>query len=192
MRAAILCPGPSLQHYLYARPDYDVTVGVNRAVTVARCQWWSCTDWEPFTWFTPIEGTAPVKFAPEINRRRYLYHVGIPEAEHGKPEHCKGWLLHEEIAYGARPTTCPRKGKWRCFSSLSALVLAEWLGATEIVMYGADMIGGDDFDGPPAYRATRTDYRWQNEINKLSKIAAWLEESGVRFRRNINGKELVT
>jgi hypothetical protein len=77
MRAAILCPGPSLQYYLRVRPHADSITAVNEAAAVAHAHYWSCVDWEAFWRYTPIG--QPVKFTSNLNRRRVLYHFGVPE-----------------------------------------------------------------------------------------------------------------
>ena len=188
MRAAILCPGPSLQYYLRVRPPADVFIGVNEAVEAAHCHWWSCVDWEPFTRHTPIGD--PVRFTKEINRRRVLYHLKVPENEHRTSEQYRGWLLHEEVSGGARATTCPPDGKWGARSAMAAIVLAEWLGAGEIVMYGADMDGRDSYNGAPEHAVSRSARRWKEELEKLTAIVDWLQANGVTFCRNINGKQV--
>ena len=188
MRAAILCPGPSLRYYLRVRPHADTLIGVNEAVEVAPCQFWSCVDWGSFQQFTPIGD--PVRFTAEINRRRVLYYLGVPEVEHNTPERHRGWLTHEDITGGARATGCPAEGKWWARSATAAVVLAEWLGVTEIVMYGADMAGSDSYDGPPGHPVHRGGNRWPEERERLAVIAEWLESRGIAFCRDVNGKRL--
>jgi len=61
------------------------------------------------------------------------------------------------------------------------MVLAEHLGAGEIVAYGADLQGAADWDG--TLRNNRERYRWDNERHKLDHLVAWLAAEGVEFRR---------
>jgi len=71
--------------------------------------------------------------------------------------------------------------RWQHYAMHVGMVLAEHLGAGEIVAYGADLQGAADWDG--TLRNNRERYRWDNERHKLDHLVAWLAAEGVEFRR---------
>jgi hypothetical protein len=166
---AILCPGPSLAGFLAHPPLHDAYIGVNRAATAWVCSWWAFADHESFNLFTPL-GRPTIFTADQAARL----------AAREYPDRWAHATVLRESDIGTR---CPSDPGWKHYSMHIALVLAQHLGAREIVAYGADMEGVTDWDG--AVRGARTPYRWANERHKLDHIVAWLASEGVEFRREV-------
>jgi len=168
---AVLCSGPSLQRtYIDARPQHDLVIGVNRVVEAVRCDWWAFNDWETFKWRLPhLVGTPGICTSGPA--RKTIIKEGYGDA----------LARHEVRTYDQLPVDVPERCRWTNFSMLVGLVLAACFTSKEIVLYGCDQQGVEDWDGPSPTRAIRTVHRWQNEINKFSKLQEWMKTRGLRF-----------
>lgn len=164
---AILCPGPSLASFLAAPTQHELFIGVNRAASAWPCQWWAFNDAEVFGWFRPTG--RPKIFTSNESFKRI--------EDKRRADHFR-WTF-----YPAINTTCPSDPGWTNFSMTVAMVLAEYLGARAITIYGCDWEGADDWDGPADYRHYRQEYRWKNEIHKVGHVIRWLESRGVSVER---------
>jgi len=164
---AILCPGPSLAAFLERPPMHDAYIGVNRAVEAWPCSYWAFADHETFGMFTPLGhptiGTTDQ--AAMLAARKW-------------PDR---WQHFACICERDMNTRCPTDPGWRHYSMHVGLVLAQHLGARQIIAYGADLEGACDWDG--TRREARNKYRWDNEKHKLGHIEAWLAGEGVEFVR---------
>jgi len=165
---AILCPGPSLAGFLARPPLHDVCIGVNRSVEAWPCDWWAFADHETFGLFEPLghPSIATTDQAAILGARKF------PD----RWQHFAVLRLESDT-----PNRWPADPGWRHYSMHVGMVLAEHLGAGEIVAYGADLQGAADWDG--TLRNNRERYRWDNERHKLDHLVAWLAAEGVEFRR---------
>lgn len=173
---AILCPGPSLAGFLACPPTHEAYIAVNRAVEAWPCTWWAFADHETFGMFQPLG-------QPTIcttDQAAILAGRKFPD----RWQHVACLRVESDIQ-----TRCPADPGWRHYSMHIAMVLAQHLGAREIVAYGADLAGRTDWDG--ASRHNREHYRWMNERHKLDHLVAWLASEGVAFRRvGLKGEEM--
>jgi hypothetical protein len=174
--AAILCSGSSFLRFMAAPPVHDVYIGVNRTVEAYPCDWWVFTDSEAFVWYRPMNGLTPKLFT---SGRMYdrIAEIGGPEAAARRDRY--GRVLHAEIN-----TACPSDKNWTGFSMLAAIVLTDWLNIRNVMIYGCDWMGQEDWDGtkPPGHYA-RTPYRWQNEVNWYGHVVQWIAGRGSVVRR---------
>lgn len=168
MKAAILCPGPSVGLYDAALP-YDLTLAVNRAASIAPCDWWVMLDAHTFG------ETAPVGF-PAI-----LCSLSTRAQVRGQwPERA---AEHEFRDKGDLPREHPECGPFMGLSFLTAIWLAVDLGCQHIDCYGADWSGTADFDGHTDARNNRKPDRWATEAEKYEQLEAQLAGRGVELFR---------
>ncbi len=165
MKAAILCPGPSLvklTDWATRRNDFDVVIAVKRAALMG-CDWWVSGDWACFRdtgaqpsigYCTTAEAIIPLKAGQIIPPNRY-----DPRSV------CVPW---ERLAFHAG------------FSSIAALALVLYLGVEEVVVYGDDKAGDRDFDG--VVGENRGEYRWDEELWHRAAALKKLTEAGIRHR----------
>lgn len=157
-RVAILCPGPSLTT-TWPASGYAATIAVNRAIKVVGWASW-LVSWD----------SAPLRAHAERAR------VGVL----GKREHlagldCQGFTADQSIL--PPPLTHHALG----YSKLGALVLAAWLGAEEIHLFGDDMHGGTYCDGERVIKSGNV--RWAQETELGASVALWLRKRGITPRR---------
>jgi len=177
MHAVVLCPGPSLRRYLAAPVGADLTIGVNRAAEAVRCDWLAAID-------CGIVSHMKIKGNPALFTSSKTW--GRALAEGAAPSRFCEVLSHEEIRF---TTTCPASPGWKVFSITTALVLAEFLQATEIELFGADWNGIADWDRtiPPNATQTRSPNRWSAERHKFDHVLKWLErDCGIQVSQHRN------
>ncbi len=178
MRAAVLCPGPSLAR-LAALPIADLTVAVNRAALWWPCDAWSCVDW---TSETPAGPGGIRAWADAVIGVPLL--VSIADSLVALERHRIPWrglsIAAETIdtIKGIDPV-----GRWRWFSATVAIVYTAHAGARAIDVYGADMAGTADADGARA-GSDRTDDRWNKERRRWDEATAALAQIGVSVVRH--------
>lgn len=146
MTTAILLAGPSLAR-LESAPDAELVIGVKRAAIRFPSDWCVVLDSPDLRapWFADV--TAPLLLTRREYRPKYTDRGGTD------CEALQALLPH-------KPT------KWGCFSSSAALVLAKFLGAESIDVYGADFGMGDtlaEFDGFVSPEQRYTPDRWEFE-----------------------------
>jgi hypothetical protein len=142
MRAAILCPGPSVTRF-QGRDGYDALVAVNRAARVYACDYWCCLDWRTFGMCTKLG-------KPQAITRAYNWH---------RVDDSRDWPIWD-VALFRWFRTAPEH--WT-YSALTALAFLAWRGYSEIDVYGRDLDGVADWDGWDASRVGRSDTRWKRE-----------------------------
>lgn len=147
MNTVLLCPGPSLARYQPIGTPV-VTVGVNRAATLHRCDVWAATDWPLIVRTRPLG--QPILFTITATRDALA-----------RKQQTWPWLVVTHDGIAGR-TVCNRLHPWTRFTATAALAYLAWLGATRIDVYGADMHGTQDWDGEHAGEY-RTDTRWAEE-----------------------------
>lgn len=185
MRAAVCCPGPSLDPDRVRRGGFEVVIGVNRAVEAVRCDWWCFGDPQPFGWFQPV-GEPPPALAVGPNCLKHV--LAEPWAKRFKVAY-RGEDRTQGLAWaelGRRPAG---RG-WMTFSFTAAIVLAANFGARRIDCFGADLAGETDFAGRWAER--RDEKRWPIERYWLAWTLSWIRRQtearvarhGVRGRRS--------
>lgn len=174
MRITLLCPGPSLAR-LADVPPADLTIGVNRAaIRYAVDVWaaldhWSVNDGGIRNWCGQVIGSPLL-----LSTRASLKVVAQRTPWRGPTfavEDYRDWM----------PPTNP--GRWTLFSATCALVYAGWRGATRIDVYGADMMGTQDYDGAQA-GARRDEGRWKSERVIWATTVAQLNERGIEVIRH--------
>lgn len=163
MNAAILCPGPSLA----SAPGQpcDLRIGINRAVLHQRCDWWSMVDDYPYRNYRPSYPLCVFTIKETLRR---LGSIDEPT------------VLHEDL-YGFAPTSPALS--WSTYSHSAALILAAFLGATEIHVAGCDMAGIADFDGTTDPHNRRDDARWKVERAVIASVDRWLVDRGIEVSR---------
>ena len=166
MDVGILCPGPSLSGFLKTPVGHDLIIGVNRAATAYRCDWWVFGDPEAYREFTPIG-------SPRIGTlARSFEAIGPIEA-----------TVIDRLAI-----ECPGEIRWQQFSLTAAMVLAQHLGAARIVVYGADWRGTLDWDGTAA--PVRHKDRWASEAHRYEQVKTWLTRCNIRVVRVIGATNM--
>lgn len=159
MKAALLCPGPSVANYQPA--DHAMVAGVNRAVGIAPCDFWVFLDDRPFYSAQPL-GEPCLVTSGMIHRRLY----------------------RKQLITSARPfldrARLPFEGDlpWGRFSSTNALVLLAALGATEIECFGVDMVGTLDWDQHSHPQDKRDEKRWNEEAGLWQRLTQHLANEG--------------
>lgn len=163
MRAAILCPGPTLQHsWPWPAMAFDVRIAVNRAILhEPASEWWAAADWPMLqsTLAKPSVGICTQDDPARMLRGGSL----IPVVR----------MPPQILAWSDLPNKYPG------YSTLSAFGLAEHLGATEIYLFGDDKMGTRDFDGAMAGLNRGAD-RWTKEWDLQKKTTTRLITAGIR------------
>lgn len=175
----ILCPGPSLATRLAEIDPGSVVIGINRAVAVARCDWWCFGDAEVGGMFEPIG--SPRVFADDEALHRMGKHPHLAAAK-ARAETLRPRPWSHAIAALGDPAPPEQH---RVFSSLAALVLAADLLPTggAVRMLGADMAGEGDCCGV-ACADGRSVTRWEQERRFMALMERWLEKRSIRLIRN--------
>lgn len=165
MKTALLCPGPSLSDYQPG--DHVLIAGVNRAVSVAACDFWVLLDNRPFYSAEPIG--EPCLVTSGMLHRQFIRKGSLTL---DRPFIDRNRLLYEGTA------------RWGRFSATNALVLLANLGATEIECFGVDMVGTKDWDGFGHDRDKRTLDRWREEAHLWSQVTDHLSQRGCQVHRS--------
>lgn len=164
MKAAILCPGPSLADF--SGTDADIAIGINRAVSHYPCDFHVFLDCRAFYAAEPVN-------EPCLVTTRQMYR----RVTRKRPEALQRlFLCRDRLTTGTA-------AKWGRFSVTSALILAENLGATEIECFGCDMEGTKDWDGHAFEQDRRDEKRWREERELWQQLTAYLAERGCAVRR---------
>jgi len=176
MRAALLCPGPSLAQYP-GREGYEIVIGVNRVAGRITCDYACMLDVTPY----------------ELLRRDGLDFVGDPV--HTTPARARAKVLRkwpdaERFAHMDLQAidSVPTSLRWRLYSVTCGLVLAHHLGAESVDCWGIDWHGELDWDGLADARFVRTDERWRQESVVFANVAAVLGVPVTRMQEAGNVK----
>ena len=177
MTIAVLCPGPSLRGFLAQPAAADCFIGVNHAAEDWPCHYWAVNDAEAMVAYNPMARAVkgggrelPTAFTSQqafVRQKDSLTKKGCPAA-----------LLHESI-----PTHCPSDRQWNRFTMTAALVLAEYIGAAVIRLYGCDQQGGDYFKPGIYPTAEVCAGRWASEKAVYSRVLGWLKDKKVHVER---------
>jgi hypothetical protein len=172
MRAVLLSAGPlTLDRY---DPDeqYGLRIGVNTAAAKYPVDWWSCADDCRYVEIEPIGTPHLFTMAPE--RDKMLAHA----PDRMKTHQVTAWedVKADLCAAGVGPPDGTMR--WSC---PSALVLARWLGVTELTCYGVDMVGAADCTGQRTEH--RNPRRWQEEVVVWDQLVAWCRGAGMAVER---------
>lgn len=165
MNAAIICPGPSVSK-TFDDDFAGLRIAVNRAAL-----WYASDVWAANDFPLICEISDDVKGNPRL------------------------WCNHDTVTSLLRRGNCWGKGAtafsslvypvpaWHLYTAPAALVVAAFLGADRIEVFGADWTSEPDADGktPPSCR--RTEGRWRQERSIWEGIVACLKERGVRVER---------
>lgn len=168
MRAALLSCGPSLAAY---QPDdrHAWVIGVNRAATAHRCDWWSAMD-------------APLI----VEHRAWL--IGDPLlwtlTETRQTVERKGISLDGLDYCRANNRYGGDIKVWGHYSATAALWLARHIGVTHLDVWGVDMAGEDDWDGYRWKYASRKPARWERERELWDQTVAALKADGIEVARH--------
>lgn len=173
MNLAIVCNGPSAEFYPGSK-DFDLVAGVNWIVGKWRCDWWVFVDPKVFMLVTPIG--CPRIFAPrraiqrQPQRVRYLV-----------DEHDPIILQNQRLTPWWPVEKTQRVPNWWRYSGSAALGLGIYLDATEVTVYGADMIGEEGFAGTAS--KNRTWSRWSQERRMWNTLADGMRQRGIQITR---------
>lgn len=181
MRIAVLSCGPSL---LQVAPSdligFDQVIGVNRSVLRHNCHWWCFGDDETYEIVgpplpSPDGGGAPGVFTMDIMAARLSDRHGDPKS----PWHQHRLMTWQQPdvqrcahAHGGGPVN------WSTWSCTAALVLARYLGAQELHIFGADMAGEVDFTGHRCGARNSKRWAWEGEV--FSDLLQWLNRCGTK------------
>lgn len=163
MKAAILCPGPSIAKTWKPEmaDEFDVVLGVNRAAMLG-CDWWVSGDW---MYLKSVIATPRVGFCTIRDVVRILIDGSlIPRLTPITAVQCIAW---EDLPFQ------------RSYSVVAALGLSCHLGATEVTVFGDDKEGAADFDG--TIGENRGDSRWEEEISCMNAGIEFLNSRGIGF-----------
>jgi hypothetical protein len=166
MKAAILCPGPSLSEFDRAA-EYDLRVGVNRAATLIPCDVWCATDHPLYERVQRQVLGAPIWFTAQASADQI----------HERGTRWRGQVITCESIPDPYKTV-----DWDFFSLLAAIGYAVHAGCKRIEVYGADWSGVKDFDGVEAGN-TRSDDRWKLESNLFELARQELAARGITVLR---------
>lgn len=171
MRVALLSAGPSLEHFdrTIRSECFSARIGVNTAAAKYPVDYWSVADQDRFAEIHPIGFPAVFTMGPERDKM-------MAQNPHRIARHRV--LVWKDIG---RDVHAPNDG-WR-WSCTSALILARWLGATEIDCYGVDMTGAADVTGQTTIY--RNPERWAEEQVLWAKLVRWLRAGGTVVRRHL-------
>ncbi len=137
--------------------DYAQVIGVNVAAAMYRCSWWCIGDPPGLTENEP-------KGDP-----RFCIHESVVEA---LPDPSVDYITWKDKFLPMNPPE-----SWATFTKDAAMILARYIGATELHIYGDDMQGVEDCNG--AKRGNRDAERWRFEGEITDRIARWLRAGGV-------------
>jgi hypothetical protein len=168
MKTALLCPGPSLADYRTS--DHEIVVGVNRAVSVAPCDFWVLLDDRPFRSASPIG--EPCLVTSGAIYRRFIR---------------KSLLTKDRPFIDRQNLYFDGNAPWGRFSATNALVLLLNMGATSIDCFGVDMVGTKDWDGFGHDQDKRDIERWKEEATLWNRLTQYLSEHGCEVvRQGVN------
>ncbi len=156
MRAALLCPGPSMKLTWGAADagSFDTIIAVNLAMIYEpRAHWWCAGDWDTLKLFP---GDPKVGICSIVDALR------VAPKEMGPERWRKSWQLvpWELLPYRAG-TSMP-----------SAMGLAVYLQATHVTVFGDDKAGFTDASGTGEAIRQRGPDRWAAEAAVANEIAA--------------------
>lgn len=189
MNVELWCPGPSLvPHPVKA----DVVVMVNRAVLAVD----SVCDWEgdcdthgipprPFAWWVANDAKLIRRVRNEMACRPDVWEWpdAVLTSELSVCETTTGLggihIQRQPRVVGDAALRAVLKQDFGNFakSKFMALALCFQIGAKRVEVYGDDMSGEDDWDGPNE-RASRDEIRWVGERVETAKIIAWMAAHG--------------
>lgn len=172
IRAAILCPGPSIERFPGRDAGrFSILIGVNRAVQRVYCDYWSMLDGD----LTFGIAANPIGFPTilcDYNLWRKVQKLHPERSE--KHAH----VATQDITIPKRPI------KWHTWSATAAIALAVHLGARDIECWGMDWTGVKDFDGYSHALSDRSESRWNREAQCYRALCDYLaEEHGAIVRR---------
>lgn len=175
MKAAILCPGPSLEKFP-GRDGFDLLIGVNRAATKIAVDVWACGDWPLQQQVYENVIGSPILFTA-LNSSETILH-GFTDAPQRHP--CVPWRGEVRIFENIDPGI--KSVDWDFFTFNAAIGYAVVAGANQIKAFGADWSGTKDFDGVEAGN-TRTIDRWQLERWMFAEMKKELAQRGISLER---------
>lgn len=166
--AAIICPGPSLLHCGIIG-DYDLTIAVNNAIKLAEADWLCAAD---VVFYRGLLGefrprTGVLTMDDVVQKKKTLENWG------GLQWH--GW---SDIPLIAEHRHRDRPINW---SLQAALCFAAYKGATQVDIYGCDLVGVEDATGYGG--EDRTEDRWRREARDLQFTRDLLKSFGINTTR---------
>lgn len=169
MRCAVACPGPSLSA-VGELEGYEAVLAVNGAAQCVASTHWVFLDNGCWRKYKPIG-------QPVICTSR-LVRVVLARRS---PE-LNDWAFVDALFEDQR-NTINRSIRWSCFSSPTALVVAQHLGATSIDVFGCDMQGTSDCFGSELDAIHRQPDRWKDELAIWEATANELRSVGIEVTR---------
>lgn len=169
MKAALICPGPSLSQTWHDADRYARLYAVNRAPLLIgdHVDVWCFNDWQIFEQYQ-------LEYKPRVmTTGTCLDHL----MRHGK---CMaGYRV--SVIDGLKS---PEPATWRLYTKTSAMVFAASEDCRELHIYGDDMQGDIDADGYRDDRNNRTDERWHSEAAITHIVETWMRSQGIKVVRH--------
>lgn len=195
MDVSILCPGPSVE--LYDRNHESdrgrsYIMAVNRAIlfesstfNFKKVDLWCILDWVFYR-----------KMIAEVDVSCDLLtsHASLSQLSRQSIKHNGKVNLVDDVTDPDPSQKIDVRGSpgkqfvfnWRLFTVTSAIVWAYHLGAKQITLFGADMVGAQDWDGYSDELYVRDENRWVNsEQTLIESLSDWLASRGVTLCRLI-------
>lgn len=194
MTAVIISNGPSAKTYP-GRQNADVVIGVNWSWIELGfdVDWWCFTDYITYERYEPRGNPAVFtrRAQVELSQTKWITTKRAQAARSQSqlgPPHLRmaelvaaGRVTHFEDIEAVKPFHSVRW--WGFKSGTAALMLAMHLGATEVVVYGADMEG--TADGLGQDNNSRTGSRWRNEWDTWREVVEQLGQRGITVERRV-------
>jgi len=183
MLAALISNGPSARMFP-GRLLFDVVIAANWTVEWLDpddVDWWAFSDWQTFAVKAQSRGE-PGLYTKKRTASHVRKQAPAPKREQWDRADKAGRIIYSEDI--KRPPTWGHNTATRVWSKWTgglALGLAYHLGATEIVVYGADMQGRKDHQGREG--PSRTPERWVRERRQWAALVSSLAEQGVNATR---------
>lgn len=183
MTWAILCRGPSLANVVHVAAARERTIAVNSAA-------WAGLPWR-FWLALDVEQLRAIDRPERIRIVRDGIFLATPGLRHfaavkRAPEFGAIWSEVPHIVFENYPTPiAQRVGKLataHAFSATAAVIQAIARGATEILIYGADLVGDRYYDGAMLAKDCTRD-RWARERQILGRVIRRAKAEGIRIKR---------
>jgi hypothetical protein len=171
MNVAICCPGPSLNAATPADLEvFDAVLAVNRAALVVEATIWCALDYPMIR-----DHRATVLGNPLL-----MTHSTTWEDIRRKVPRFPAVVMLEDVEawYGQ---------KYQRRTTPAAMLLAGYLGASRIELFGDDKTPAPDFDGFQTAETgmARLPSRWESEQKDCDAITAFLKRGGCEVHRHV-------
>ena len=190
MRAAILCPGPSLRNV----EERDLAqfagmvLAINGAIEhPARAAFWLCRDPKAAYLHLPLalKRPAPILVHPATWDQTGSLHAieAWPWDKQRAIERMTRWAFRDEDVQ-ARCDFLHGYASWRRFTLTTAIAWLFSVGFREVQLFGADLAGTGTYSGRACYADEETAAaRWRRERNHLEMLTGLAGGDGLEVIR---------